>query len=86
MPPACNYNARMELDAALHWLAEDPTASVDVAEVALRLAADEYSSLDVEGYLSELDGMAHASIYSLLGFTGSFARSSARVRQFRPFK
>jgi regulator of sirC expression with transglutaminase-like and TPR domain len=49
----------MELDAALHRLAEDPAACVDIAEVALRLAADEYSGLDVEGYLSELDGMAH---------------------------
>jgi regulator of sirC expression with transglutaminase-like and TPR domain len=54
-----HYNARMELDAALQRLAEDATANVDVAEVALRLAADEYTGLDVEGYLSELDGMAH---------------------------
>jgi regulator of sirC expression with transglutaminase-like and TPR domain len=49
----------MDLDAALHRLADDPAACIDVAEVALRLAADEHTGLDVEGYLSELDGMAH---------------------------
>jgi regulator of sirC expression with transglutaminase-like and TPR domain len=62
-----HYNARMELDAALQHLAEDRAASVDVAEVALRLAADEYSGLDVEGYLSELDGMAHEARRYLSG-------------------
>jgi regulator of sirC expression with transglutaminase-like and TPR domain len=57
----------MELDAALQQLAEDPTSNVDLAEVALRLAADEYSGLDVEGYLSELDGMAHEARRYLSG-------------------
>lgn len=61
------YNACMELDTALHQLAEDSTAPIDVAEVALRLAADEYSGLDVEGYLSELDGMAHEARRYLRG-------------------
>jgi regulator of sirC expression with transglutaminase-like and TPR domain len=54
-----SYNASMQLNEALHRLAEDVAAPIDVAEVALRLAADEYSGLDVEGYLSELDCMAH---------------------------
>jgi regulator of sirC expression with transglutaminase-like and TPR domain len=49
----------MDLDDALHQLARNPSAPVDVAEVALRLARDEYPSLDVEGYLSELTCMAH---------------------------
>jgi hypothetical protein len=34
----------------------------------------------------EFDDMARSSIYTLLGFTGSIARSSARVRQLRPSK
>src|SRR5258707_473570 len=48
----------MDLDASLCALARDPAAPVDVAELALRLACDEYPDLDVEAYLSELDGMA----------------------------
>ncbi|MBY0525500.1 MAG: transglutaminase-like domain-containing protein [Gemmataceae bacterium] len=48
----------MDLDTILTHLAEDPAAPLDVAELALRLAADEYPDLDVEAYLSELDGMA----------------------------
>src|SRR5437773_5309239 len=38
----------MDLDAALGQLARDPDASFDVAELALRLATDEYPDLDVE--------------------------------------
>jgi regulator of sirC expression with transglutaminase-like and TPR domain len=49
----------MDLDDALSQLANDPAASCDLAEVALRLAVDEYPTLDVEAHLSELDGMAH---------------------------
>jgi regulator of sirC expression with transglutaminase-like and TPR domain len=49
----------MELDAALTLLAREPSAPVDVAELALRLARDEYPALDIEGYLAELDAMAH---------------------------
>lgn len=51
--------AGMELDSVLSLLARDPTASVDVAELSLLLARDEYPELDVEAYLSELAGMAH---------------------------
>ncbi|HKB42459.1 MAG TPA: transglutaminase-like domain-containing protein [Gemmataceae bacterium] len=39
-------------------LAEDPAAPFDLAEVALMLARDEYPTLDVDGYLAELDAMA----------------------------
>jgi regulator of sirC expression with transglutaminase-like and TPR domain len=49
----------MQLQALLKQLAEDPAAPVDLAEVALLLARDEYPQLDVDGYLSELTGMAH---------------------------
>jgi regulator of sirC expression with transglutaminase-like and TPR domain len=49
----------MNLNAALAFLAEDLSAPVDIAELALQLARDEYPGLDVEAYLSEVDGIAH---------------------------
>jgi regulator of sirC expression with transglutaminase-like and TPR domain len=49
----------MNLDAVLARLAEEPGASVDLAEVALALARDEYPTLDTSGYLAEFDAMAH---------------------------
>jgi regulator of sirC expression with transglutaminase-like and TPR domain len=49
----------MELDKALTLLARDPAAPLDVAELALGLARDEYPSLDVDGYLAELAALAH---------------------------
>jgi regulator of sirC expression with transglutaminase-like and TPR domain len=49
----------MDLDAALECLAVDPAAPLDVAEVALGLARDEYPCLDVDACLAEVDGMAH---------------------------
>jgi len=61
------YNGHMDLDAALHALARDPTARLDLAEVALLLARDEYPGLDVAAYLSELDGMAHEARTFLRG-------------------
>jgi regulator of sirC expression with transglutaminase-like and TPR domain len=48
----------MDLDEALAQLAHDPATPLDLADLALRLARDEYPHLDVEGYLSELDSMA----------------------------
>lgn len=52
------YNLLMNLDATLALLARDADAPIDLAEVALHLARDEYPHLDVEGYLAELAGMA----------------------------
>ncbi len=49
----------MNLDASLKLLAADPNAGLDLAEVALALARDEYPNLDVEAYLGELSGLAH---------------------------
>jgi regulator of sirC expression with transglutaminase-like and TPR domain len=49
----------MDIDAALQLLAHDPAAPLDLAELALWLARDEYPDLDVEAYLGEIDGMAH---------------------------
>lgn len=57
----------MDPDAALHRLAENPATPLDVAELALRLARDEYPALDVEAYLGELDGMAHEAQRYLRG-------------------
>jgi regulator of sirC expression with transglutaminase-like and TPR domain len=48
----------MNLDHALSLLARDADAPLDLAELALTLARDEYPELDVEAYLAELDGMA----------------------------
>ena len=49
----------MNLDDHLNTLALDPDANLDVAEVALCLAQDEYPTLDVEASLGEIDAMAH---------------------------
>jgi regulator of sirC expression with transglutaminase-like and TPR domain len=49
----------MDLDTALARLAHDAGASLDLAELALHLAKDEYPDLDVEAYLGQLAGMAH---------------------------
>lgn len=49
----------MTLDDYLTLLCRQPHAEVDVAEVALLLAQDEYPQLDVEAALAELAAMAH---------------------------
>jgi regulator of sirC expression with transglutaminase-like and TPR domain len=49
----------MNLNAALELLADNPSAPLDLAELALHLARDEYPDLDVEAYLNEMAGMAH---------------------------
>ena len=49
----------MELDDALKLLSRTPQAPLDVAEIALRLARDEYPNVDVEAHLGELNAMAH---------------------------
>jgi regulator of sirC expression with transglutaminase-like and TPR domain len=48
----------MDLDAALHRLSLDHDAPLDLAELALHLARDEFPSIDVDAYLAELDAMA----------------------------
>jgi regulator of sirC expression with transglutaminase-like and TPR domain len=57
----------MNLDNALGVLAEDETVPLEVAELALELARDEYAHLDVDAYLSELDGMAREARNYLRG-------------------
>jgi regulator of sirC expression with transglutaminase-like and TPR domain len=57
----------MDLDVALTLLSHTPDAPLDLAELALSLAREEYPSLDVEAYLSELDGMAHEAAPHLRG-------------------
>lgn len=54
----------MDLNAALTLLAHNPEAPLDLAELTLELAHDEYPDLDVEAYLGQFNGMAHeASAY-----------------------
>jgi len=48
----------MNLDRALQRLAQNPAADVDIVEVALELARDEYPHLDVAGYIAEFDEWA----------------------------
>jgi regulator of sirC expression with transglutaminase-like and TPR domain len=55
------------LDSLLSKLARDPAADIDVAEVALRLAADEYPDLAVAKYLTRLDDLAERARPHLLG-------------------
>src|SRR5260370_42310658 len=57
----------MDLDQALNQLAEQEDAPMDVAELALWLARDEHTDVDVAAYLSELDGMAHEAKKYLRG-------------------
>ncbi|HEY7313359.1 MAG TPA: transglutaminase-like domain-containing protein [Gemmataceae bacterium] len=57
----------MDLDLALTLLSHTPDAPLDLAELALCLAREEYPALDIEAYLSELDGMAHEARPHLRG-------------------
>jgi regulator of sirC expression with transglutaminase-like and TPR domain len=57
----------MDLDAALDLLAQKPEAPLDLAELALAFARDEYPDLDVEACLCELDAMAHEAKAYLRG-------------------
>jgi regulator of sirC expression with transglutaminase-like and TPR domain len=57
----------MNLDRTLPELACDPFAPVDLAELNLRLAADEYPHLDVLSYLNKLDELAEEVRPRLVG-------------------
>jgi regulator of sirC expression with transglutaminase-like and TPR domain len=48
----------MDLDTVLPLLAGDPAARVDLAELALAVARDEYANLDVESEVAEITAMA----------------------------
>ncbi|MCI0740444.1 MAG: tetratricopeptide repeat protein [Gemmataceae bacterium] len=48
----------MDLDATLLQLSREPDLPLDVAQIALELAKDEFPHLDVAGYVAELDAMA----------------------------
>jgi regulator of sirC expression with transglutaminase-like and TPR domain len=49
----------MNLDDALELLSRSPEAPLDIAELTLGLAKDEFPELDVEAHLGELSSMAH---------------------------
>ncbi len=57
----------LQLDAALKLLARDPAAPLDLAELALLLARDEFPDLDVEAHLNELAAMAREAAPYLRG-------------------
>jgi regulator of sirC expression with transglutaminase-like and TPR domain len=57
----------LNLNETLTRLGRDPDADVDLAEVALHLARDEYPTLDVDGHLGELAAMAHEARRYLRG-------------------
>src|SRR5207244_685170 len=50
--------ARMDLNAALQRLSHQGDAPLDIAELALLLARDEFPTLDVDACLAEIDAMA----------------------------
>src|SRR3982074_3705936 len=49
----------MNLDDTLEHLSRTPEAPLDVGEIALWLAKDEFPQLDVDAHLGELAAMAH---------------------------
>ncbi len=69
----------MDVDAELLALAADPLHPVDLAELALHLARDEYPDLDVPAYLARLDALADAVAPRL---TGSLAERVATLAAF----
>jgi regulator of sirC expression with transglutaminase-like and TPR domain len=68
----------MNLDTALTVLADDPAAPLDLAELALELAREEYPTLDVEAVLAELAALAREVRPRLRG--GLRARVESLVR------
>ena len=68
----------MDVDAALALLSSDPSAPLELAEVGLQLARDEYPDLDVEAYLCELAGMAHEARGHLRGSLESRVQGLSR--------
>jgi regulator of sirC expression with transglutaminase-like and TPR domain len=69
----------MDLDAALRTLADDSTAPLDIARVALLLAADEYPQLDIDQYLARIDHLATAVASRL---TGTLSERAAALGSF----
>ena len=69
----------MNLDATLELLARVPEAPLDIGEITLWLAKDEFPSLDIEAHLGELKAMAHeAGRY----INGDLARQAAGLCRY----
>lgn len=68
----------MNLDTTLSLLAGNPSAPLDLAELALQMARDEYPDLDVEAYLNEIAGMAHEARALLRGDLAARVRGLCR--------
>ncbi len=58
----------LTLETALPALARDPAIPLDLAEIALLIARDEFPNLDVEAHLNELAAMAHEVKPHLRGY------------------
>ncbi|MBX9584274.1 MAG: transglutaminase-like domain-containing protein [Gemmataceae bacterium] len=69
----------MDLDATLDRLAADPHGPVDLADLALHLARDEYPDLDIPAYLGRLDALA-AHLRPRL--TGALAPDAVELTHF----
>lgn len=69
----------MDLDAALDSLAADPSAPLDVAELSLHLARDEFPDLDVADYLNRLANLAQQARSHM---SGDLERRVAGLSQF----
>jgi regulator of sirC expression with transglutaminase-like and TPR domain len=65
--PPTSYNRVMNLEEVLTKLGRQSDADFDAAEILLHLARDEYSDLDIEAYLSEINAMAHEARRLLRG-------------------
>lgn len=57
----------MTLDDILTLLKKEPDAPLDIAEIALLLAKEEYSELDVEAHLGEINSLAHEAKHYIRG-------------------
>jgi regulator of sirC expression with transglutaminase-like and TPR domain len=69
----------MDIDTTLAALAADPHHPVDLAEIALYLALDEYPNLDIPVYLALLDDLA-AELHPRL--TGALAADAVELTHF----
>jgi regulator of sirC expression with transglutaminase-like and TPR domain len=68
----------MDVNAALNLLATQPDPPLDIAELTLHLARDEYPNLDVEACLGEVEAMAREARRYVRGNLASRVRGLCR--------
>jgi regulator of sirC expression with transglutaminase-like and TPR domain len=69
----------MDVDVALGQLTADPSANLDVAELALLLARDEHPDLNIADYLNSLTDLGHQAQTRM---SGDLERRVAGLSQF----